>query len=285
MNVVRFIYLMLSLGIAITVFVVNLSFPGSDDPAIIAPIAQPIIATAPVQQVPINRNSKPVTWEETTLSPAGSKEAVFNERVHRSLSIWDMADQNLGQLFAVMWQVIEFENAEDADFQEFILETLEAHHELAPGDILAELIRTAPTTQMQVDTLRLLAEASQEIPVTPLADPGDKTRQPANNIFDDLSVDELLITVADVIRKGNQRERLAALSTLEEMHRFAPIWEVAHTVLDDPDPQIRMRALELLTYGDRNEATTQLLIALGDPNPEISALAQKLLIGLEEAPS
>jgi hypothetical protein len=284
MNRVKRICLTLSLGIAITIIVIN-AFPGSDDPAIIASLSPPVLAAAPASRVPIHRISKPVTWEEAEMSPAGSKEAVFNERVYRSVSTWNLDDRNLEQLFAVMWQAIEFENDEDADFQGFILATLEAHHNLAPGDILAELIRTAPTTQMLVDTLHLLAEASQEIPVTPLANPGDKPRQPANNIFDDLSVNELLLTVAEVIRKGNQRERLTALSTLEEMHRFAPIWEVAHTVLDDPDLQIRMRALELLTYGDRHEATTQLLIALGDPNPEISALAEKLLIGLEEAPS
>lgn len=285
MNTVKLIFLMLSLGIAITVYVVSNPIRDKDEPATVASIAPSAASIAHVPQVTTHQNQKPVVWKESGTSPGKSKAAIFNERVHRSVSTWDMADQNLEQLFAVMWQAVEVEDSEDADFQAFILATLEAHHDLAPGDILAEMIRTSPTTQMQVDTLRLLAEASQEIPVTSLRDPGNKTRFPDNNIFDDLNVDELLFTVADVIRKGNQRERLAALSALEEMHRFAPISEVAFTVLDDPDPQIRMRALELLTYGDRNEATTQLLIALGDPDPGISELAEKLLIGLEEAPS
>jgi len=276
---------MLSLGIAITACVVSYLIQDKNKPAIIASIPPPAASIAHLPRETTRQNPKPVVWKNPGTSPGKSKADIFNKRVHRSISTWDPADQNLEQLFAVMWQVVEVENAEDADFQAFILATLEAHHDLAPGDILAEMIRTAPTTQMQVDTLRLLAEASQEIPVTPPGYAGNTTRYPANNIFDDLSVDELLLTVAGVIRKGNQRERLAALSTLEEMHRFAPIAEVAFTVLDDPDPQIRMRALELLTYGDRNEATTQLLIALSDPDPEISELAEKLLIGLEEAPS
>jgi hypothetical protein len=43
-----------------------------------------------------------------------------------------------------------------------------------------------------------------------------------------------------------------------------------------------MRALELLTLGDRHRAIDHLVFALGDPNPEISALAEDLLADLEQ---
>jgi len=78
---------------------------------------------------------------------------------------------------------------------------------------------------------------------------------------------------------------MIAFSTLEEMHRFAPVWEVAELVLNDPDPKIRMRALELLTYGNHQLAIDHLVLALDDPNPAISDLALALLTELEQEPS
>jgi HEAT repeat protein len=72
---------------------------------------------------------------------------------------------------------------------------------------------------------------------------------------------------------------------MEEMYQYTPVWEVANLVTNDPDPQIRMRALELLTYGDRQAAIDSLTHALNDPNPKIYELAEALLAELEQGPS
>jgi HEAT repeat protein len=88
--------------------------------------------------------------------------------------------------------------------------------------------------------------------------------------------------LAVLVQDSNHAVRMAAFSTLEDMSDFAPVWLVAHAAVNDPDPQIRMRALELLTYGDRQTATEVLTVALGDPNPAISDLAADLLTGLDE---
>jgi len=289
MNTFRQLILLLWLGLAIALYIVIYPFHTGVESNATAPDFPPVVMTDPAPQIPTYNPSSLATREEPTMVPGNLKFAHLKERVPRTASGWNRADQNLEQLYAVMWQVVEFENAEDSEFQAFTLAILEAHIDFAPGKILAEMIRTAPTTDMRVDTLRLLAEASQELTVTPINqvhdDPDSSARHNTVILFDELSVDELLISVADVVRNGTQRERLAALSTLEEMHRFAPVWEVAYSVMDDFDPQIRMRALELMTYGDRQVATDHLLTALNDPNPDISELAEKLLIGLAEAPS
>ena len=78
---------------------------------------------------------------------------------------------------------------------------------------------------------------------------------------------------------------LLAFSTMEDMYKFIPVWEAADRVVDDPDPQIRKRALELLTYGDRQIAIDRLELALSDPNPEINELAEALLAELEQVSS
>ena len=102
-------------------------------------------------------------------------------------------------------------------------------------------------------------------------------RRSALAFFDELGADALLDAVGDAVQDRNRAVRLHAFSTLEDMYEFAPVWEVADLVLDDPDPQIRMRALELLTYGDRQAAIDRLALALADPNPKISELAEDLL--------
>ena len=76
--------------------------------------------------------------------------------------------------------------------------------------------------------------------------------------------------------------RLRALKTLDEMHEFAPVWKIGELVIDDPDPEIREYALELLAYGDRQEAIDRLTLALSDPDPEIRELAEDLLDELDE---
>lgn len=160
---------------------------------------------------------------------------------------------------------------------------------LGPGGILATLIQTAATTEMKVNALRLLAEASQELTLAPFNQAQIESNfaeaQLVLDLLDELNADAMLGAVTGVLQNGSQRERLAAFSTLEDMHMIAPVWEAALTVLNDPDPQIRMRAMELLTYGDQQAATDHLLAALSDPNPDVSDLAEKLLTGLEETHS
>lgn len=253
------------------------------------PVAPPVAVTKPV----FKKSPDQVPARESDGIPvnAAANSMVFPVTEHNSpsTSFRFLAEHNLEQLYSVIWQVLDFENAEDPDFQTFVLATLDKFGDLGSGKILAVLIHTAPTTELKIDALRLLAEASQELSVTPfdeaLNDSDSALRQVALEFFDELSADIMLAAVTDVLQNGNQRERLVAFTTLEEMHRFAPVWEVAYSVLDDPDPRIRMRAMELLTYGDRQVATDQLLLALNDPNADISDLAEKLLTGLEETPS
>jgi HEAT repeat protein len=112
-----------------------------------------------------------------------------------------------------------------------------------------------------------------------------RTRRSAQAFFDELSASTLLDAVADAVQDRDRVVRLVAFSTLEEMYEFTPVWDVADLVVHDPDPQIRMRALELLTYGGRQAAIDQLVLALSDPNPQVSELAGALLSEFEQAPS
>ncbi len=209
----------------------------------------------------------------------GEKTAAFRQLV----------DHNIAQLYIALWQTLEGEELGDADFQAFVLATLMDLGDQAPGEILAALVQTAPTPELRLGALRLLAEASQELSVGPfrqaLDHPDPLIRGIAQALFDEISANALLGAVATAVQDRNHAVRMAAFTTLEDMSEFAPVWLVANTVLDDPDPQIRMRALELLTYGDHQTANDRLVLALSDPNPDISNLAGDLLIGLEEARS
>jgi len=197
-----------------------------------------------------------------------------------------LADHNRAQLYAVLWQILEVEEIEDTEFHRFILATLEERGDNAPGEILAALVQTAATPELRKSALRLLSEASQELSIDSfnqaLEDQDPAIRRTALAFFDGLSANALLDAVAGAVLDRNRAVRLIAFSTLEEMYKFAPVWEVADLVVDDPDPQIRMRALELLTYGDRPAAIGRLALALGDPNPRVSELAGALLAELEQ---
>lgn len=285
----KHIIVLLSSGLAIVLGLVLHSLITDIETPSNIPVVPPVALTSPV----FEKSPNQVPARETGESPVSAKanSIAFPVTEHDSLttSFRILADQNLERLYAVIWQVLEFENTEDSDFQTFVLAMLNKHGNLAPGEILAALIQTAPTTELKIDALRLLAEASQELSMAHFDQASDDSEsaglQLAAEYFDELNADMMLRAVTDVLQNGDQRERLVAFSTLEEMHQFAPVWEVAYSVLDDPDPQIRMRAMELLTYGDRQLATEQLIMALSDPNPDISDLAEKLLTGLEEKPS
>jgi HEAT repeat protein len=135
----------------------------------------------------------------------------------------------------------------------------------------------------------LLAEASQELTVAPfnraLHDPDLALHRAASEFFEGLEVDTMLDAVAGALLDRDRAVRLTAFSTLEEMHAIAPIRDVAELLLQDPDPGIRLRALELITYGDREGAVDRLLPALGDPNPRVSERAAALLTEYGHGPS
>jgi hypothetical protein len=207
----------------------------------------------------------------------------------RLATLWRLADHNKAQLYAVLLQTLESEVSDDADFRVIILATLEEIGHNTPGEVLAALIRNAPTLELRSSALRLAAEASQELSVDffnlALDDPDPVIRRLARSFFEEISANALLDAVADAVLDSHHSVRMIAFSTLEEMYRFAPVWEVAELVLNDPDPKIRMRALELLTYGNHQLAIDHLVLALDDPNTDISDLAQALLTELEQEPS
>ena len=290
MNTTRLLVIFLSLGLAIKVFLVFSPVVTVLEPASSATSSSPFaVSIAALEESLLDKTSTHKTGENSIRPTAELTVFKITESDDDTDALQSPADRELEQLYDLIWQAVETNSIDNAEFQELALSALDERHYRAPGKILAEIIRTAPTTDMQVDALRMLAEVSQELSVSPSSLKSDESdaeiRQLTKELFDEFTVGSLLDAVAEVVQNGNQRERLAALSTLEEMHQFAPIWEVAYSVLNDPDPQIRMRALELLTYGNRQLATDQLLIALSDPNLDISELAEKLLTGLEETPS
>jgi HEAT repeat protein len=197
-----------------------------------------------------------------------------------------LADHNVAQLYRALWQSLDLDDPADAPFQAFVLATLDALYDQPPGEILAALIRNAPTPDLRRRALQLLAEASQELSVkafrAALDDPNPSIRESGLKLFDELNLGTLLDSVDEAAQDRDQAVRLAALSTLEEMSGFSPVWEVAERLLDDADPKVRLRALELLTYGDQQAAIDQLVLALEDPDPVISERAEALLAELEQ---
>lgn len=204
-------------------------------------------------------------------------------------ALYRLADHNTSRLLEVLSQTLEVDDVDDVDFHEFVLATLDELGEKAPGEILAALIRTAPTPELRRNALRLLAQASQELSLGPfrraLEHPDPVIRQSATTLLDGLGANALLEAVAGAVLDRNQMVQLNAFSTLEEMSQFTPVWDVADLAVNDPDPRIRMRALELLTYGGPEAAIDQLMLALGDPNPQVSELAGALLSEFEQGPS
>jgi hypothetical protein len=213
----------------------------------------------------------------------------LGDQDERAAALSRLADHNNAQLYTVLWQTLEDEGLDDVYFQEFVRATLLNLDDHAPGEVLAALVQSAPTPELRLNALRLITEACQELSIDlfnrALSDPDPSMRRFAMDYFEELSADALFDAVTDAVHDHNRGVRLVAFSTLEDMHEFAPIWEVADSVLNDPDPQIRMRGLELLAYGDPRSATDYLLLALSDPDPRVIELAKDLLVGLEVNPS
>ena len=223
---------------------------------------------------------------DTTISSVARADS---SSADRKAALRRLAGHNEARLYAVLWQSLEADDPYDAAFREFALSVLAEQGEIPPGEILAALIRTAPTPALRRSALHLLAEASQELTVAPfnraLDDPDLALHRAASEFFEDLEVDTMLDAVADALLDRDRAVRLTAFSTLEEMHAMAPIRDVAELLLQDPDPGIRLRALELITYGDREGAVDRLLPALGDPNPRVSERAAALLTEYGHGPS
>lgn len=220
---------------------------------------------------------------------SGSETAATANTDEVTAGLQRLAAASMAQLYTVLWQALDVGDPDDYDFRDFVLATLEERGDHAPGEVLAALVQTAATPELRQEALRLLAEASQELSAGPirraLGDPDPAIQESALAFFDELGAKALLDAVAGAVLDSNREVRLVAFSTLEDMSEIAPVWEVAALVLDDPDPLIRKRALELLTYGDPQSAIHRLELALGDPDFEIAELAEALLAELEQESS
>ena len=192
-------------------------------------------------------------------------------------------------MYSVLWDILENGDSGGAELQDFILDTLDGRFDETPGGMFSVLIRTAPTPALRKEILQLLAEASQELSVKALSraldDPDPAVRQSAAASLDGLGVGALLDAMTEAVLDNDHSVRVTAFQTLEDMHGFAAIWNVAERVVGDPDPGIRKRALELITYGGAENALDQLTRSLLDPDPQVSELALALLAEFEEGPS
>jgi DNA-binding transcriptional ArsR family regulator len=192
-------------------------------------------------------------------------------------------------MYAVLWRSLENGDEEDAELRDFILQTLDGWFDETPGGMFSVLVRSAPTPTLRKEILRLLAEASQELSVGSLSraldDPDAAVRQSAAASLDGLGVDALLDAMTDAVLDNDHSVRATAFQTLEDMHGFAAIWDVGERVVGDPDPRIRRRALELITYGGAENAFDHLTRALRDPDPGVSELALALLAEFEDGPA
>jgi len=247
------------------------------------------------EQLQVQANATPVIkiqsstdeYPITPIVPEADGE-MGNSAAERIAALRHLGELNTAQLYSVLWQTIEGEALEADGFLEYILATLETRGDNNPGEVLAALVLNAATPALKRTALRLLSEACQELSVDAfrlaLSDQDPATRQFALAYFDNMNAKAMYEAVAGAVLDQDRAVRLAAFSTLEEMYQFSPVWQVAESVLNDPDPHIRMRALEMLTYGGREVATGQLILALNDPDPNISKLAEDLLTGLSEGP-
>jgi HEAT repeat protein len=192
-------------------------------------------------------------------------------------------------MYAMLWHSLENGDEEDVELQDFILDTLDGRFDETPGGMFSILLRTAPTPALRKEILRLLAESSQELSVGSLGraldDPDPAVRQSAAASLGNLGVDALLDAMTDAVLDSDHSVRVTAFQTLEDMHGFAAIWDVGERVVGDPDPRIRRRALELITYGGAENAFDHLTRALRDPDPGVSELALALLAEFEDGPA
>ena len=218
-------------------------------------------------------------------SPESRSRANANARSARILeSLQQLAEINTAQIYRVFDQSLALTDPDMLEFQAFLLATLEEYAGSSPGEVLAALIENAPTPEIRRCALELLAEASQELSTrdlkTALNDPEESIRKSTQALLAEMGTNGLLDATAQAVLESDETVRSAALTALEEMAGYAPVWEVAESLMHDPDPQVRLHALELMTYGDSEAAISWLLMALEDPDPDISERAEALLAEL-----
>ena len=164
---------------------------------------------------------------------------------------------------------------------------IESADDFAPAEELARRIGDAADSGQKIDALQRLADASLELTLSALREalrnPDPQISALARQLLDDARLEQLLNAVALAAQDPEPAVREAALATLEDMHEFSPIGFVAALVIGDPDPGIRMTALELIAGGDRELARSALHQATFDANPEVSELANDLLNELAQA--
>jgi hypothetical protein len=148
-------------------------------------------------------------------------------------------------------------------------------------DALASGVSSASSVRDMLDMLRGIAEIAQEISLSSMEqardDPDPRIRQMAREYLDTLSTQSLLDTVMAAVQDREPAVRAAALRTLEEMHEFAPVGEIAAQAMKDADPQVRIVALGLLGYGEKNLAINALTVALDDEDGAVREQAAILL--------
>lgn len=96
--------------------------------------------------------------------------------------------------------------------------------------------------------------------------------------------DELLPVVAQALEDRDPRVREKAMEVLEESLGPIPVRQLAHIAESERDPLMRSRALTLLAFRAEESAGPSLTRALQDPDAEVRALASDLLTHLGLAP-
>ena len=199
-----------------------------------------------------------------------------------------LAERNIAHLSDAVSQTLRSDDSDDAALRDLALTLLEGVDGQPPADVLAAMIAAAPTKALRRQALALLAEVSQELSfdamMQAMEDPDPAISGLARELYADLRMEAVVGAVSQAVQDADWRVRQSALATLEEMQEFAPVGQLAALAANDPNPNIRMQALALLTVGDRQAAIDRLALALSDPNPKISELAEALLAELEQDP-
>jgi hypothetical protein len=208
------------------------------------------------------------------------------EPADRAAALREVAERNLDQLRAAMSMAVAETGLAEDEFRRVVLGSLEEQDEYAPAEVLAAVVKTAETPRLRKEVLQVIGQASEELTVGPLKqaleDPDPQISGLAEELYEEIHTEALVDAVTVALQDWDWEVRRAALTTLEEMEQFAPVGQVVELALSDPIPQIRMRALDLLFYGDPDAALGPLGEALSDNNPMVREQAANLLDELEQ---
>ncbi len=221
-----------------------------------------------------------------TTSVAALTDAALNQAnpADRLAALQALTDRNRAGLQAALSDVLDDwgPEADDIDpFRDLVLDAIGLWGSGAPADVLAAIVMEAPTAELRLEALALLGQASQEVSADAfrqaLRDPHPDINGLALDFFEGLDTWELTNAMTAAVQDRDPEVRHAALITLEDMQSFVPVGNIAELAATDPDPGVRMSALELLLAGDPAIAQDSLNEALSDPNPQVSELALDLL--------